>query len=132
MTRQQRSRGFTLLEVLVAFAILSLTLLVVFRIYSTGFRSIAAADWKLQAVEIAKSKLAGIGIETPLAPGIISGTADGGYAWQLSVSPYVASGAANATSNNLFLVEVAVAPPHVSGDRAQNVKLSSLRLGIAQ
>jgi len=62
MIRQQTQRhiqtGFSLIETLVAFAILSLVLAVIFQIYGTGARSARLANEYTQATIIAQSKLA--------------------------------------------------------------------------
>lgn len=80
-------RGFSLLEVLVAFVILALVLAVLMRIFSGGLRNIGAAERYSQAVAIAESKLAAVGVDAPLAEGQNADTQDG-YAWQTSVQRY--------------------------------------------
>ncbi len=77
-------RGFSLLEVLVAFVILALVLAVLMRIFSGGLRNIGAAEGYSQAVAIAESKLAAIGVDAPLAEGT-SADKENAYSWQVAV-----------------------------------------------
>jgi general secretion pathway protein I len=72
-------------EVLVAFAIVSLSLAVMVRIFSTGAQSTKASDAATIATLFAESSLASIGIEAPLREGEDSGALDGGFRWHSSV-----------------------------------------------
>lgn len=56
--------GFSLLEVLVAFSIFTVSLGIIFQIYSKGTQSARLADDYANAVIIAQSRLSNIGIET--------------------------------------------------------------------
>lgn len=81
-------RGFSLLEVLVAFIILSLALGVLMRIFSGGLGNIGAAEHYSRAVAIAESQLAAAGVESPLTEGENSGEMENGYTWRTSVRRY--------------------------------------------
>lgn len=85
------SGGFTLLEVLVAFTILALSLGAVFQVWSIGLRSTSQAESRALAVLLLESKLAGIGIEEPLESGEQAGEFDNGFRWHASVEPYEAA-----------------------------------------
>lgn len=80
-----RRRGFTLLEVLVAFAVLAVALGVAFEIFATGLRGVRSADALTRAVLIAQSRLAGVGIETELTPGAHDGETDDGTRWRIEI-----------------------------------------------
>ena len=88
---KQACRGFSLLEVLVAFIILALALGVLMRIFSGGLGNIGVAEHYSRAVAIAESELAAIGVEVPLTEGERSGEAEEGYTWRTSVQRHVAS-----------------------------------------
>ena len=62
MTKKQM--GFSLLEVLVAFSILAVSLGILFQIYSKGAYSARLADEYANAVTIAQSRLSNVGIES--------------------------------------------------------------------
>lgn len=85
---KQACRGFSLLEVLVAFIILALALGVIMRIFSGGLGNIGAAEHYSRAVAIAESKLVAIGVESPLTEGESVGEEEHGYTWRTSVQHY--------------------------------------------
>jgi general secretion pathway protein I len=86
--RGHRESGFSLLEILVAFAVLSISLGVLLRIFGGGGRIAATADEYSRAILVAESLLATAGVETPLAPGETRGEVDETYRWTLRVEPY--------------------------------------------
>lgn len=81
-------RGFSLLEVLVAFVILSLILGVSMRIFSGGLRNARNVDEYQQAMLLAQSRLATVGIETPLKSGESFGEYESGHRWFVRIRPY--------------------------------------------
>lgn len=83
-----REAGFSLLEILVAFAILALCLGVLLRIFGGAGRIAGTADEYSRAIVVAESLLAAAGIETPLAPGETNGEIGETYRWTLRVEPY--------------------------------------------
>ena len=83
------SRGFSLLEVLVAFTILAMLLGALFQVFSGGLRAAHSGDRYTRATVIAQSRLAALGVDQPLLEGVSSGTADGAYHWRVTVSPYL-------------------------------------------
>lgn len=90
--RWHRQGGFSLLEVLVAFSILALSLGVLLRIFGGDGRLAGMADEYSRAVVLAQSLLANAGVETPLRPGESSGAIDGQYDWAMRVTPFVLEG----------------------------------------
>ena len=88
---RKSNRGFSLLEVLVAFVILALVLGVLMQIFSGGLRNASLAGEYQHAVLLGQSKLASVGIETPLKEGESNGEFDAVYRWQASIRPYLDS-----------------------------------------
>ena len=83
------SRGFSLLEVLVAFVILSLVATALFRLFSGALNNASAADDYSRAVLVAESTLAEAAATQPLRESTQSGTADDGrIEWTTRIAPY--------------------------------------------
>jgi len=89
------ARGFTLLEVLVAFVVLAAGAGILYRTYSANLNNVGTVSGYSEAISIAEAKLAALGIEHPLVEGEESGaTEDQKYAWRIAVQPYAAPGSA--------------------------------------
>ncbi|KAF1706091.1 type II secretion system protein XpsI [Pseudoxanthomonas sacheonensis] len=83
-------RGFTLIEVIIAFALLALALTLLLGSLSGAARQIRTADDNGRATLHAQSLLAQVGVGEVLQPGRKQGTfEEGRYRWALEVEPYV-------------------------------------------
>ena len=86
----RRQRGFTLIEVIVAFALLAGALTLLVGALSNASRQIRHADDAGRAALHAQSLLATVDAGEPLRVGTREGEFDQGrYRWSLQVSPYV-------------------------------------------
>ena len=83
----ERRRGFTLVEVVVALLIFGLTFAVLARIVQTGVLQSARAGTMTTATLLARSQLARIGADVPIAPGELEGDAGAGFRWRIVVRP---------------------------------------------
>lgn len=82
-------RGFTLLEVIVAFAVLALALTLLLGTMSGAARQIRESANAGRAALHAQSLLAQLGVGEPLGPGRDQGDfEDGRYQWALDVRPW--------------------------------------------
>jgi prepilin-type N-terminal cleavage/methylation domain-containing protein len=81
-----RRRGFTLIEALVAFAILALSLGQLLRSVSAGAENERRADFMTRAAADGQSQLAALGAELPLVAGETAGRYDDGLVWTLNVA----------------------------------------------
>lgn len=81
------ARGFTLIEVLVAFTILAFTLAALIQVFTAGLRSSDAVDRHLMATMLARSVLDDLGAEIPVAAGETSGELEQGYRWIVHIQP---------------------------------------------
>lgn len=118
-------KGFSLVEVLVAFSILALSLGVLLALFSGGLRNTGIAHEYSRAITLAESKLAEAGVTEPLAPGERQGAFDGQYRWRTQVAEYLDEGARAPEPLQAYRVTVRVSWEGALGDRS--VALSTLR-----
>ena len=114
----RRDAGFTLLEVMVAFVIAGLASAVLYQAGFNGAVETATAGRYQEAVVRAQSRLASIGVLTPVQAEQLSGDDGGGFRWQLSMAP-------ENTNNGITLYSVRVT--EIFGSR--QVTLATQRLG---
>jgi len=126
-------RGFSLLEVLVAFVILALVATALFRLFGGALGNAGVAEDASRAVLIAQSRLDAARGE--LRGGSTSGTEQDRYEWTTRIEPWEAPDAAAAQPNvaplltptQLFRITVQVKYPGAGG-RERALELSSLKL----
>jgi general secretion pathway protein I len=128
MCPRKRSRGYTLVEVLVAFMIMALALTVLLRIFSSGVRNVGIASDYAQAVLIGESRLATAGIDEGLAPGETSGVEADGFHWTRRVTTYEPSVeyATHVKGTRAYFVTVTVTWPN--GEKERSINLSTVKL----
>lgn len=88
----ERQKGFSLLEVLVAFVILAVFLGALLPSLGTGLRAERRIEQRLQAVSLAEQRLASLGRDVPLRPGTRKGQSNG-LRWSEHVVPFIDSAA---------------------------------------
>lgn len=85
----RNARGFTLIEVIVAFAVLALALVLVLGTLSNASRQVRWSDDAGRAALHAQSLLDDTGVAETLVPGRSEGVfEDGRYRWTLDVAPW--------------------------------------------
>lgn len=82
-------KGFSLVEVIVALAIVALMLGAVYQVSAGSVRSTARTDNYLRALTTAQSVLAQVSAQPVLQVGTTLGSS-GGVAWSRSIKPYAA------------------------------------------
>lgn len=80
-------KGFSLLEILVAFAIMAVALTIILRIFGSGVNAAVVSEEYTLAVQIAESLMARIGVETPLQSGEFTGNEADKYDWLVRITP---------------------------------------------
>ncbi len=84
--RARKHSGFTLIEVVVAFALLAVILATSFEIFTTGMSRAADLDDYSGAIDVAQSQLAAVGTYGKIQEGDTRGESDDGrYTWVLAV-----------------------------------------------
>lgn len=126
-------RGYTLIEVIVAFAILALALTLLLGTLSGAVKQVRWADEAGRAALHAQSLLDQTGIGEPLRAGHSEGVFEQGrYRWTLDVAPYVDPLAPPVPSRDLSaprLWQLALGVQWgQGGDPRQRLQLRSLRL----
>ena len=86
---RNKHKGFSLLEILVAFSILTISLGIILKIFSTGITSAQVTGDYTIAVQIAQNLLDKTGSESPLKLGEINGSENNLYHWRVTVAPKV-------------------------------------------
>ena len=135
----KRIRGFSLLEILVAFTILALSLGVVMQIFSGSMRNADITRDQAEATALAQTLLASVGVETPLGTSDSSGSFADRFRWHLSIVPYDDGHRLGATGNigalSLTTLWMATASVHWNsggGAPERNLALSTLRIGKSE
>ncbi len=132
--------GFTLLEVLVAFVLMAVAVVVISQSFAGGLRNLARTDGYTTAALVADSQMVQVGIVYPVAEGEIDDTEvesepesqlNEKYRWSISMSPYeieMSDDQLDAPGEQqLFLVTVAVG--WTEGGDERSFQLMSLKLG---
>ncbi len=125
----RRSRGgFTLLEVLIAFAILAVAMTALMQAFSQGLRSLEVAEDYATAAMLARSKMAEVGPLIPIEEGELSGEFENNWQWRVVVLPYAGEDDATDETSVLRLYDVRVA---IERNEVPLAELRSLRVGAS-
>ena len=86
--RRRAAAGFTLVEVIVAIGILSLTLTVLLNVITNSIRQTIQAERMAEAGSLAQSLVATLGTERPVREGRDAGQVPNGLRWRLNLQPF--------------------------------------------
>lgn len=88
----KKSRGFTLLEVMLAFVIFALSFAAVLEVMAGSMRSVMRASDDTEVALFAQSLMDLVGTEIPIEEGQYSGTGMDRYNWEMNIAFYDAGG----------------------------------------
>lgn len=136
LARRSAVAGFSLLEVLVAFVILTLVATSLFRLFAGSLANVGAADEYSRALLVAESVLAEVGGAKPLREGTRTGSVeDGRIDWKASVVPWSAPDVApevervsETLPTRLYRIAVEVSFPSPAGGQ-RTFALATTRIG---
>ncbi|MEZ5501593.1 MAG: type II secretion system protein [Halioglobus sp.] len=121
-----RARGFSLLEMVVAVAILGISLGALYRAAGGAVRIVALDEKSAYAVELARSLLANYAV-VPLAGIDDTGETEGGFAWEVVAEPAPLPDGSTLAEGSLQHITVAVS--WQDGARERNYTLESVVAG---
>ena len=135
MPRSFRSRarpaGFSLIEVLVALALVGLVLAATARIFATGLLVQDALSGTDTALALAEDQLERAGIDEGLSPGSSEGVFAGRFSWRVTVAPYDDKATADLAEPGFRLYRIEAIVAWREGRRERRTALAALRLAPA-
>lgn len=133
-------RGFTLIEILVAFTIMAMVIGGLMRVFAGGLTAARHGETYSRAIELAQSKLAEVSVTDDFSQGSRSGLFDGeygrdrtSYRWRVDLDLY--PGDEYSDVHQHALLEPWLAAVDVTwqeGERSRNVSLTSIILKPAK
>ncbi len=124
MSARTRRRGFTLIEVVVAFAILALSLGALYESFGGALRRSATASKRELAALRAESLLAEYRGSRGLAPGRSGTDPDTGFEWRVTSKPYPAE----LTERSAWVAEAVTVEVSWGRVRPQTLSVQSVEL----
>jgi general secretion pathway protein I len=127
LTRATDEAGFTLVEVIVALAMLSVGLSILLGMVSNGLNRTASAEKMAEAGSLAQSLLAEVGADLAIKPEERSGQYPNGYRWRVKMLPYGDPAAREERPVELYQISAEI--EWGEGAEQRSFALSTLRLG---
>ena len=128
MSTRRAAQGFTLIEVLVAFMILTLSLSVLFRIFSGSLYNVSVAGDYAQAVLVAESQLTIVDRSEPLLVELTYNESNERFRWRRIIESYMPWEDDTALTVFVLGYRVTVEVSWTRNGRDQQIILNSLRV----
>jgi len=126
MRNSKFERGFTLLEVVVAMAIVGLGVMTLFEALSAGLRLEMRSSDQTRAITYSRQAIDGFLIRRGIRDGGEEGSVGGRHRWSVEVRPFQES--SQLSSVRWDLKEVRLRVRYREGEREKEVELNTLRL----
>lgn len=121
------SKGFTLMEIMVAVLLLAVAMTVIMQLLAGGLRSEKLSEDYLKAMVCGRSNLEAIMLKKSLAAGTMTGACAGGYRWQALLTQDEAPGKDLLPNSQVpFRIDLEVL--WQAGRNARSFRLTSLQL----
>ena len=134
MSNSHRQIGFTLIEIVVALAILAVSLTALMHLFQSGMRGGSAAENRIFATLHAQTLLAGLGLENELVAGEIGGDIDDRFRWSTVIEPLESGVDAGDNQQRRVATatayQVTVTVSWVPEEDARSVSLTTIDLAI--
>ena len=124
--KPKTQNGFTLLEVVVAMAIVGLGVMTLFEVLSAGLRLEMRSSDQTRAITYSRQAIDGFLIRRGIRDGGEEGSAGGRHRWSVEVRPFQES--SQLSSVRWDLKEVRLRVRYREGEREKEVVLKTLRL----
>ena len=119
--------GFSLLEVIVALAIMAMGFVTVLQLFSGSIRSVSLSEQYLKGTTLAHSKLGELEVNNYSVTDLEGTFPDEkNYRWQLQISPHTSP--LNSKENNIQLSEVTLNVLWEEAGKTRDIELSTLKV----
>lgn len=128
-------RGFTLIEVLTAMMILTISIVTIFHLFSEGLKSVDVSTGYTRAIFHARAKMEEVLLADRLREGETEGIIEAGYRWRLNIVPVEKeedSGSLSGPSVKLFQVSVDVIWDNGGHEKVFSARTMHLAKGVAE
>lgn len=115
--------GFTIIEALIAMAILSVSLVIILQNFSSATKSVSITKNYILATLSAESLIDRVGNDIPLLVGTKEGLTNLKYEWKIKITPH-----SNNPSDPISLLNVKVEVFWLDGYNRQNITLNTVKI----
>ena len=122
--KNRSHRGFTIIEALIALALVSSAITVIGSVFATTALGVRSLEQHLSLVQVARGVVAGLPLNNSLALRSISGETEG-YRWQIKPSSYLVVSREQAARSSLVPIKLDV---EVHSPRGAVIHLETIRL----